>query len=186
MDHGVPQSSAVLLLGVIGVGRTAGRFFLDGLADRMPTCTFGDVCGHGAPLAVWAVSARTIIAAGIMASMGATKMNGVGISVRPLQREHHSTSLPLWRLSALSIEPAMRAPKTVRSAEALGRVRLSRSFFMRDFLYSEIAMFTASPTCLTIQTLRLPPEGACARICWSRFRRPLVVSQSVRLIVHRS
>jgi hypothetical protein len=26
----------------------------------------------------------------------------------------------------------------VRSAEALGRVRLSRSFFMRDFLYSEI------------------------------------------------
>ena len=32
-----------------------------------------------------------------------------------------------------------RAPKTVRSAENLGRVRLSRSFFMRDFLYSEIA-----------------------------------------------
>jgi hypothetical protein len=37
------------------------------------------------------------------------------------------------------MEQAMRAPKTVRSAEALGRVRLSRSFFMRDFLYSEIA-----------------------------------------------
>ncbi len=33
----------------------------------------------------------------------------------------------------------MRAPKTVRSAENLGRVRLSPSFFMRDFLYSEIA-----------------------------------------------
>jgi hypothetical protein len=33
----------------------------------------------------------------------------------------------------------MRSPRTVRSAEALGRVRLSRSFFMRDFLYSEIA-----------------------------------------------
>jgi len=32
----------------------------------------------------------------------------------------------------------MRAPKTVRSAEDFGRVRLSRSFFMRDFLYSEI------------------------------------------------
>jgi hypothetical protein len=41
---------------------------------------------------------------------------------------------------APSIEPTMmRAPKTVRSAEALGRVRLSRSFFMRDFLHSEIA-----------------------------------------------
>lgn len=33
----------------------------------------------------------------------------------------------------------MRSPRTVRAAEALGRVRLSRSFFMRDFLYSEIA-----------------------------------------------
>ncbi len=33
----------------------------------------------------------------------------------------------------------MKAPKSVRSAETLGRVRLSRSFFMREFLYSEIA-----------------------------------------------
>ena len=33
----------------------------------------------------------------------------------------------------------MRTPKSVRSAEALGRVRLSHSFFMRDFLHSEIA-----------------------------------------------
>ena len=34
-DHGVAPTSAVLLLGVIGVGSTAGRFFLGGLADRM-------------------------------------------------------------------------------------------------------------------------------------------------------
>jgi MFS family permease len=34
-DHGATPSSAVLLLGVIGVGSTAGRFFLGGLADRM-------------------------------------------------------------------------------------------------------------------------------------------------------
>jgi hypothetical protein len=34
---------------------------------------------------------------------------------------------------------AMRRPWTVRKAEAFGRVRLSHSFFMRDFLYSEIA-----------------------------------------------
>ena len=33
----------------------------------------------------------------------------------------------------------MRAPKTVEALTKLGRVRLSRSFFMRDFLYSEIA-----------------------------------------------
>jgi hypothetical protein len=33
----------------------------------------------------------------------------------------------------------MRKPGSVRSAEALGRIRLSTNFFMRDFLYSEIA-----------------------------------------------
>ena len=35
----------------------------------------------------------------------------------------------------------MRPPKSVDALEELGRVRLSRSFFMRDFLYSEIANF---------------------------------------------
>ncbi|MEA2806936.1 MAG: hypothetical protein QOJ17_1077, partial [Rhodospirillaceae bacterium] len=30
-------------------------------------------------------------------------------------------------------------PKSVAALEDLGRIRLSRSFFMRDFLYSEIA-----------------------------------------------
>ncbi|WAS54652.1 MFS transporter [Burkholderia ambifaria] len=34
LDHGVAPSTAVLLLGAIGVGSTAGRFFLGGLADR--------------------------------------------------------------------------------------------------------------------------------------------------------
>lgn len=33
----------------------------------------------------------------------------------------------------------MRSPKSVKSLETLGRIRLSKSFFMRDFLYSEIA-----------------------------------------------
>jgi hypothetical protein len=33
----------------------------------------------------------------------------------------------------------MRSPKSVNALEELGRVRLSKSFFMRDFLYSEIA-----------------------------------------------
>ncbi len=35
----------------------------------------------------------------------------------------------------------MRSPQSVNSLEELGRVRLSQSFFMRDFLYSEIANF---------------------------------------------
>lgn len=33
----------------------------------------------------------------------------------------------------------MRRPRTVASLEALGRVRLSQHFFMREFLFSEIA-----------------------------------------------
>lgn len=33
----------------------------------------------------------------------------------------------------------MKSPKSVNALEELGRVRLSKSFFMRDFLYSEIA-----------------------------------------------
>ena len=33
----------------------------------------------------------------------------------------------------------MKKPATVKALEDLGRVRLSRSFFLRDFLYSDIA-----------------------------------------------
>lgn len=33
----------------------------------------------------------------------------------------------------------MRRPRSVRGLEALGRVRLSETFFLRDFLHSEIA-----------------------------------------------
>ena len=33
----------------------------------------------------------------------------------------------------------MRTPQTVKALEELGRVQLSKSFFMREFLYSEIA-----------------------------------------------
>ncbi len=39
----------------------------------------------------------------------------------------------------------MNAPKTVKALEELGRVRLSKSFFMRDMLYSEISNFHAIP-----------------------------------------
>lgn len=34
----------------------------------------------------------------------------------------------------------MTTPQSVRTAEDIGRIRLSPSFFMRDFLYSEIAV----------------------------------------------
>ncbi|MBD2097667.1 hypothetical protein H6F90_21445 [Trichocoleus sp. FACHB-591] len=35
----------------------------------------------------------------------------------------------------------MQKPASVKSLENLGRVRLSQNFFMRDFLYSEVANF---------------------------------------------
>ena len=39
----------------------------------------------------------------------------------------------------------MRKPKSMKGLEELGRVRLSRNFFMRDFLHSEIASFYGIP-----------------------------------------
>ena len=39
----------------------------------------------------------------------------------------------------------MRKPQSVKSLENLGRVRLSQSFYMRDFLYSEIGNFHEIP-----------------------------------------
>src|SRR3954451_18788346 len=73
---------------------------------------------------------------------------------------HYSRFSPFWPTPALSGQSlalrklcdagsnrrsqakprvAMRKPFSVRSLEQLGRVRLSSSFFMRDFLHSEIA-----------------------------------------------
>ena len=40
---------------------------------------------------------------------------------------------------AAEVLKEMKTPATVRSVEEFGRIRLSKSFFMRDFLYSEIA-----------------------------------------------
>jgi MFS family permease len=57
-DHGVAPSSAVLLLGVIGVGSTAGRFFLGGLADRIgrqPSLLLM-FAGMALALALWVIS----------------------------------------------------------------------------------------------------------------------------------
>ena len=39
----------------------------------------------------------------------------------------------------------MRSPQSLDKLEELGRVRLSKSFFMRDFLYSEISNFYGIP-----------------------------------------
>ncbi len=39
----------------------------------------------------------------------------------------------------------MRKPQTVKSLEKLGRIQLSKSFFMREFLYSEISQIESIP-----------------------------------------
>lgn len=39
----------------------------------------------------------------------------------------------------------MRKPQSMKALEELGRVRLSKSFFMRDFLHSEISQFYSIP-----------------------------------------
>lgn len=58
LDHGIGQSSAVLLLGAIGIGSTAGRFFLGGLADRFgrSNSLLGMFIGMALALAIWAAS----------------------------------------------------------------------------------------------------------------------------------
>jgi predicted MFS family arabinose efflux permease len=57
-DQGATPSSAVLLLGVIGVGSTAGRFFLGSLADRMgrQLSLLLMFAGMALALAVWVIS----------------------------------------------------------------------------------------------------------------------------------
>jgi len=59
LDHGIAQASAVLLVGVIGVGSTAGRFLLGGLADRMGRrqALLAMFLGMAFALLVWAGSA---------------------------------------------------------------------------------------------------------------------------------
>lgn len=60
LDHGIPQSSAVLILGAIGVGSTAGRFLLGGLADRLgrQTSLIIMFAGMAIAMGVWALSTQ--------------------------------------------------------------------------------------------------------------------------------
>jgi len=59
-DHGIAASTAALLLGVIGIGSTAGRFFLGAIADRMgrERSLLMMFIGMAASLSIWALSAN--------------------------------------------------------------------------------------------------------------------------------
>src|SRR4029450_9854788 len=50
-----------------------------------------------------------------------------------------------WRRFEEDREMSMRKPGSMSALEDFGRVRLSPNFFMRDFLYSEIAGFHGVP-----------------------------------------
>lgn len=58
VDHGIERSSAVLLVGAIGVGSTLGRFVLGGLADRLGRgrALLGMFVGMALTMSLWAVS----------------------------------------------------------------------------------------------------------------------------------
>jgi len=58
----------------------------------------------------------------------------------------------------------MREPRTMWSLETLGRVRLGRHFYMRDFLYSEIGNIHRIPNIPEDPDLAI----ANARNCWIR------------------
>jgi MFS family permease len=60
-DHGIADSTAaLLLLGTIGIGSTAGRFFLGGIADRIgrERALIFMFAGMAAALSIWAISAH--------------------------------------------------------------------------------------------------------------------------------
>lgn len=60
LDQGIDRAAAVLLLGAIGIGSTAGRFFLGGLADRMGRSAFfvAMFIGMAAALGLWSWATR--------------------------------------------------------------------------------------------------------------------------------
>ena len=56
----------------------------------------------------------------------------------------------------------MKKPRSVKSLEKLGAVRLSKSFYMRDFLYSEISNFNGIPNIPDYPDVAIV---ACSHLC---------------------
>ena len=59
----------------------------------------------------------------------------------------------------------MKPPKTAKSLEELGRVQLSKSFFMRDFLHSEISQIEKIPNSPDDPDIAIKAEkGLCENV----------------------
>jgi hypothetical protein len=69
-------------------------------------------------------------------------------------------------------------PGSVRSLEEFGRVRLSASFFMRDFLHSEIADFHGIPNIPDDPELAIAAGRQLCKQLLEPLRRPSVGSRS--------
>ena len=76
-DQGISQSSAVVLLGVVGIGSTVGRFFLGVLADRMGRllAVLATFVGIGLSMVLWHFSTN-IWLLGLFAFMFGTFYGG--------------------------------------------------------------------------------------------------------------
>ena len=59
----------------------------------------------------------------------------------------------------------MRKPQTVKALEELGRIQLSKSFFMREFLYSEISQIEGIPNIPSAPELAIAAgKNLCERV----------------------
>ncbi len=70
--------------------------------------------------------------------------------------------------------------ETFWDLERIGRIRLSRNFFLRDFLHSEIASFYRLPNWPGELEAAVVAGGNSAPRCWSHSKRPLGASTCVR------
>ena len=72
---------------------------------------------------------------------------------------------------------SLKTPKSVRAAEKFSRTRLSQSFFMRDFLFSEIAAIEGLPNLPDDPELAIAAGRGSVRISWSPCKRRSAASQ---------
>jgi MFS family permease len=77
VDHGIAQSSAVLLVSIIGIGSAIGRFFLGGVADRFgrERSLVATFAGMALALVIW-VSSTTFWPLAIFAFLFGTAYGG--------------------------------------------------------------------------------------------------------------
>ena len=75
----------------------------------------------------------------------------------------------------------MRTPRTVRGLEEFSRIRLSPSFFMRDFLYSDISNLHGIPNLPADPDLAIAAgRRLCEELLEPPCKRHLDGSRSVR------